>query len=63
MPPGAGQQLGTMLSSQPIVADVTPPYQPEGSSVYSGQDFTNVASQVGGGGGACDSDFFEHSAP
>ncbi|KAL4419982.1 hypothetical protein ABPG75_007080 [Micractinium tetrahymenae] len=41
----AGQQLGTMLSSQPIVADVTPPYQPEGSSVYSGQDFTNVASQ------------------
>lgn len=36
-----------MLSSQPIVADVTPPYQPEGSSVYSGQDFTNVANQVG----------------
>lgn len=45
-PASAGQQLGTLLSSQPIVADVTPPYQPDGSSVYSGQDFTNVANQA-----------------
>ncbi|PSC75196.1 Helicase sen1 [Micractinium conductrix] len=42
----AGQVLGTMLSSQPIVADVTPPYQPEGSSVFSGQGFSNVAAQA-----------------
>lgn len=42
----AGQQLGTMLSSQPVVADTTPPYLPDGSSVYSGQDFTNQAVQV-----------------
>ena len=41
-----------MLSSQPIVADVTPPYQPEGSSVFSGQGFSNVAAQVGVVGGA-----------
>jgi hypothetical protein len=43
----AGQQLGTTLSSQPMVADVTPPQQPEGSSVYSGQGFRNEATQVG----------------
>ena len=48
--PAAGQVLGTMLSSEPIVADTSPPYLPEGSSVYSGQDFTNQATQVGGVG-------------
>lgn len=42
----AGQQLGTMLSSEPIIADTTPPYLPDGSSVYSGQGFTNQATQV-----------------
>lgn len=41
----AGQQLGTMLSSKPIVADTTPPFLPNGASVYSGQDFTNQAVQ------------------
>lgn len=39
--------LGTLLSSEPIVADTSPPYLPDGSSVYSGQDFSNQASQVG----------------
>jgi hypothetical protein len=43
----AGEQLGTILSSKPIVADTTPPRLPPGSSVYSGQDFTNQAVQVG----------------
>lgn len=41
----AGQVLGTLLSSEPIVADTSPPYLPDGSSVYSGQDFSNQASQ------------------
>lgn len=35
-----------MLSSKPIVADTTPPFLPNGTSVYSGQDFTNQAVQV-----------------
>ncbi len=43
--------LGTLLSSEPIVADTSPPYLPDGSSVYSGQDFSNQATQVGLFGG------------
>ena len=33
-----------------MVADVTPPQQAEGSSVYSGQGFANQATQAGATG-------------
>ena len=46
-----GLQLGTMLSSQAVTADSTPPYLPAGASVYSGQAWADQATQVGWGRG------------
>ena len=46
----AGVEQGTILSSEEIVADYSPPAQPEGAAVYSTQFSTNQQTQVGGCG-------------
>ena len=44
--PLPGVEMGTILSSEAITVDYTPPAQPEGAAVYSTQFSTNQQTQV-----------------
>lgn len=41
-----GRKAGTLLSSQPIMVDISPPALPDGSGVYNGAALSDVASQA-----------------